>query len=964
MRFGVLRARSLTLVFAAAALVAPIAASADNTADEAEVAFQRGNERYARRDYQDALAEYFLSYRLVPNRNVLFNIARCYEALDRFNEAYRYYNDLRAADFPPEDRRQISQALARIRPKVALIHISTEPSGADVFVDREDLGSRGQSPQTLALDPGRHLIRVKREGYRPAEISVTLLRGQEMEQAFRLEQIVGTVELTGKPSGAWARQSPDGEILATVPGRLQLAPGKHVLYIGHPGFGTAQVLVDVRAESATPVEVSLVPQPQAMGKVIVTANRDKALVRVDGKEAGFTPTVLELSEGEHELEVSGPDLRSWSGQLKVDGDREQTVAAELQYMGPAVKAASKTLSSLDEAPGSITIITADEIRAFGYTTLAEALAAVRGFFTADDRVYTRLGVRGFLVPGDTNTRVLILWDGHPMNEVWSGEVYPGRELNVDLEEVERIEVVRGPGSALYGTGAFFGVINLVPRDSLGKPSVEALGAVGALGSWRGHVTGSIQGANVSALVSAAMYSARGARTTDLGAAGLALGADDEKATNASARARFGSWSVVAYFNQRQKSIPTTEFGTVLNHSGTGVSDSRSFAEVRYERELSPTSSLSLRAYYDASRYRGTWVYADQDQTIAADPNSVLVQTETGSADWIGAETRYRFSLFENNQLTMGAETQGRVRVEQAIVGGPPGQALESNRRILLAPYLLDEWRIHPKILLSVGLRIDKYLDVDVVPISPRLALSFWPYQRGLTKIVAGQAFRAPNVYELYYGDNTQRAALRLNPETITTVELEHSHNISQEVRLTVAAYYNRIQQLVMLASETSSVPGCGAPREPKPCVVFQNAQDALRALGAEAGLRWQAGRYALLDVSYGYVTLMGTFPSIQAQTPNHLAAARLLLPIAQNVVRLSTQATYQSARKSPNLPTATGEALLLGFGLSGEYEHVRYYAGVSNLLDVTYALPVGSSLGISTVPQYGRSFLIQLSGGF
>jgi len=944
-------------------------ALADNNADEAEVAFQRGNEHYASGDYQGALATYFLSYRLVANRNVLFNIARCYEALNRFNEAYRYYNDLDVAGFSPEDRRQISLSLGRIRPKVALIHIATDPPGADVFVDREDLGSRGRSPQTLALDPGSHLIRVKYEGYRPAEVTAELVRGQQIEHRFRLEQIVGTVQLAGRPVGAWVRDVPDGPIRATLPGELQLSPGKHLLYVGHAGFITSQVLVDVQPETVSPIEVALVQQPAATGKVVVTSNRDKALVRVDGKESGFTPIVLELPQGEHELEISSQDFYSWSKRVAVAGDREQTVSAELRYIAPAVKAASKNLVSLDEAPASTTIITAEEIRAFGYTTLAEALAGVRGFFTADDRVYTRLGVRGFLVPGDTNTRVLILWDGHSMNEVWSGESYAGRELSVDLGEIEQIEIVRGPGSALYGTGAFFGVINLVPRDSLGRRNVEATAAVGALGSWRGHVTGAVQsGANGGALISAAMYKARGAQTTDLGPSGLALGSDDERATNATARARLGPWSMVAFFNQRQKSIPTTEFGTVLNHSGTGVLDSRGFAELRYDRDFSTSSSLSLRAYYDASRYRGTWVYAEQDQTgIAVTPGQaapVSVETENGRADWIGAEARYRFSLLDNNHLTMGAEVQGRLRVNEQLVGGPTTPPLQSKRRILLSPYLWDEWRLHPRILLSAGVRVDKYLDVNEVPVSPRVALIVWPYTNGLTKLVAGQAFRAPNVYELFYGDQTQLPALHLNPETITTFEMEHSHNINQAVRVTLAGYYNRIHELVMLAPDGGSQPECGAPREPKPCVVFQNAQQALRALGAEAELRWQAGRYALVDLSYAYVTLLGTFPSIQAQTPNHLASARLMLPIAQSGVRLAGQATYQSARRSPELRSPTGEALLLGFAVSGEYEHLRYFAGVSNLLDVNYALPAGSGSGLTTVPQYGRSFLLELSGSF
>src|SRR3954469_5946557 len=106
---------------------------ADNTADEADVAFDLGNKAYAKRDYDAALASYFLSYRLVPNRNVLFNIARCYEAIDRVDEAYRYWNDLFVdPSLPANDRGDVKQALQRLAPKVALVSITSTPPGAEL----------------------------------------------------------------------------------------------------------------------------------------------------------------------------------------------------------------------------------------------------------------------------------------------------------------------------------------------------------------------------------------------------------------------------------------------------------------------------------------------------------------------------------------------------------------------------------------------------------------------------------------------------------------------------------------------------------------------------------------------------------------------------------------------------------------------------------------------------------------
>src|SRR5262249_40679486 len=150
---------------------------------------------------------------------------------------------------------------------------------------------------------------------------------------------------------------------------------------------------------------------------------------------------------------------------------------ELRYGAPKVHAASKTLTEADDAAASITVITREEIVSMGWLTLAEAVQSVRGIGLSNDRIYTYLGIRGFSPPGDLNTRVLILYDGHPMNDTWAGQGYTGRDLDVDLNEIERIEIVRGPGSALYGTGAFFAVINLVPRDVVAPDkNVEATGS--------------------------------------------------------------------------------------------------------------------------------------------------------------------------------------------------------------------------------------------------------------------------------------------------------------------------------------------------------------------------------------------------------------------------------------------------------------------------------------------------------
>ncbi|MBX5480645.1 MAG: TonB-dependent receptor [Myxococcaceae bacterium] len=956
------RSRAVWLVAIFLVVGAP-AAHADNTADEADLAFALGNQAWVTRRYEEALRNYFLSYRLVPNRNVLFNIARCYEALERFDEAYRYYYDLSRTDLGEDDRREVTKALDRLRPRVALVHVTTEPPGADIYVDRVDLGSRGTSPLTLALPPGTHAIVARRAGYRNAETSVQMAKGREAQAALPLTLITGTVRLTGTPAGAWIRETVDGPVLGTLPGAVKLPPGRRVLHVGAEHFATQQYLVDVKADDTVTLEVKLGAEPLPTGKLIVTANRANATVTVDGVEAGFTPAVLSLTEGDHDVVVSLPELTPQKERIHITRDRETRLVADLRYRPPPVKAASKSLASVDEAPASITVITREEIEAFGCQTLADALAAVRGMYLSNDRLYTYVGVRGFSPPGDLNTRVLILWDGHALNDVWAGQGYSARDLDVDLDEVARIEVVRGPGSALYGTGAFFAVINVVPRDSLGsRRNVELTGGAGSLGAFRGHLAAGLHSDDDhSVLFSLSGYGAKGADVTPLPPLGDVIGLDGERALGGSMRARVGDFTLFAQINRRDKDIPTAPFGTLVNAPGTHTADARGFAEARWDKTFANGNTASARAYYDASRYRGTW-----PTPAGEDGTGLLDFRDAGGADWVGTEGRFRFTLFGENRLTLGAEAQLQLRVYQQMFAETDAPE-ERYSRTLLSAYLLDEWRLHPRVFLSVGLRVDKYLDLAETPITPRLALILRPYEHGVTKLVVGQAFRAPNVYELYYNDLnlTQRPALTLLPERITTFEIEHSHDLTDELRVTLAGYHNRIENLVVLDTDTVDPPECGAPLGTEPCLVYRNVPGlALRAFGAEAGLRWQPGRHALVDASYSFVNLVGASSEVQSGTPAHLASGRVMLPLIDPTVRGSLQVTYQSARYSERVPKGAGEALIVNVGLSGGTERLRYFAGVQNLLDARYAIPVGDEFATPTVAQYGRTFAIQLTGSY
>src|SRR6185436_14405745 len=135
--------------------------------------------------------------------------------------------------------------------------------------------------------------------------------------------------------------------------------------------------------------------------------------------------------------------------------------------------ASARLQPSIEAPASVSFITAEEIKRYGYRTLADILSAVRGMYIVDDRNYSVISTRGFALPGDYNSRVLLLVNGHRVNDNVFGQAEIGAEFGLDPAMFERVEIIRGPGSALYGDSAFFVVVNVMTRTggSLGGGSI-------------------------------------------------------------------------------------------------------------------------------------------------------------------------------------------------------------------------------------------------------------------------------------------------------------------------------------------------------------------------------------------------------------------------------------------------------------------------------------------------------------
>lgn len=147
------------------------------------------------------------------------------------------------------------------------------------------------------------------------------------------------------------------------------------------------------------------------------------------------------------------------------GEPAQISGEEAMLLGqtPIVYSAAKYEQKITQAPAAVTIITGDQIRKYGYRTFAQVLQSVPGFFITNDRLYDYLGIRGFNRPADFNSRFQLLVDGHRLNDAMFDQAPIGTDSPIDVDLIERVEVVRGPSSSLYGTNAFFGVINVITK---------------------------------------------------------------------------------------------------------------------------------------------------------------------------------------------------------------------------------------------------------------------------------------------------------------------------------------------------------------------------------------------------------------------------------------------------------------------------------------------------------------------
>jgi len=644
----------------------------------------------------------------------------------------------------------------------------------------------------------------------------------------------------------------------------------------------------------------------------------------------------------------GPDLSDLS--------LEELLVVEID----TVYAASSFQQRVTEAPSAVSVITADEIRKYGYRSFADILDSLRGVFITNDRNYDYVNVRGFGLPSDYNNRVLLLVDGIRMNDNIYDSAGIGYGFAVDVDLIERVEFVRGPSSSLYGTSAFFGVISVTTRTGEAINGAEVSGAYGTFDTKKARLTyGRLLDNGIVFRFSWSEYGSKGdeeyyireydAPETNYG---VAKGRDGQRYSLLSAGLSWKDFQLTGLYYYMRKEVPTAAWEGLFNKDMWTV-DNGYHLDLKYEKTYASDLYVMTRINYNGYQYWGDY---DYQGTPAWGEDPIVTNDDTAEGRWLFGELQVRKILFEDHSITVGASFQENIQQDQATeyAGADPEEwgVLDSTERSSSwSAYLQDEYAVLEQLRFNAGLRYDWYESFGGIT-NPRLALIFSPLEQSSFKALYGTAFRSPNAYELYFEDGvTQKVPADLDPETIETYELiyEQYYGKGNQFRTTLGGYIYRVKDLIIQTTDPTD-----------DLIVFANV-DEVEASGfeAEAAGKTSGGVEGRVSYLYQENKNKGTKRRL-TNSPRHVAKGNLIVPLLPEKLFLGLEEQYISERKTlagdrthevllTNL-TLYGQELLPGFEVS---------LTVYNLLDATYKDPGASEhalSGIDRIPQDGRAF--------
>jgi outer membrane receptor for ferrienterochelin and colicins len=644
------------------------------------------------------------------------------------------------------------------------------------------------------------------------------------------------------------------------------------------------------------------------------------------------------------------------GPVPTDSDNRDLDALTLeQLMDIQVVSAALHPQTLQDAPASVTIITAEDIRKYGYRTLGEALSAVRGFYMTNDRTYETMGVRGFSLPGDYDSHILVMVNGHNMaDNIFDYMLFFGNDFPIDMNLIKQIEIIRGPSSALYGSNAVFATINIITKSPGEAGPLSFTADTGSFGEKKGQIVETASFGGVKLLLSASVYNNTGESpifipqfNTPQNNNAEAVDMNGEKGYHFFSTLTWRNWTVTAAFADHDQIQPISWGPTIFNDRGTQNNDARNFIDAAYERQVAG-GTLRWRTYYDAYHYLGRFDYALSD-------GAVEDNREHDLGDWVGTQVTYRLRPSFAGDITVGAESKIDIRalMTNFDVSPAPIQYLSTDHsERSFALIAQDEKKLWRGWKLDLGLRLDTsaYRDSDYhrTFVSPRAAL-IYPRSEWTYKFLYGRSFRNPSAFQLFYSDGLSgEANPNARPESADTVEIDLERKLGKRMNVQASVYgYNLHDYLLGVTL-------------PDGLIQYQNTPK-IQAKGVELEINGRPTNWLEMTASYAVQrTRDYNADGVLENSPDYLGKLRFAVPLGRKF-DLSSGLQYESTSRTL-AATWVPPVYLADFTLTSKHllRNFDVRLGLRNAFNRNYSDPVLLNSIVASMPQPGRTFFVEL----
>jgi len=609
-----------------------------------------------------------------------------------------------------------------------------------------------------------------------------------------------------------------------------------------------------------------------------------------------------------------------------------------------VSTASRFAQSAEEAPGVTHVLTAAEIRSYGLRSMADILNSLPGLYTTSNGNFVYVGARGLGRPGDFNARLLLMVDGVRVNENIFDAALIGPEFYVDVDLIDRVEFTPGPGSALYGNNAFFGVIQVQTKraDKLG-----GLRARLALNSLRGRSWQTSAGQRFDS-GGEAWISVSGFEQDEIALgrpapeslASLLRRHNWDHGTRVLARAELAGWSLRAGHSERVRGNASP---LDPERPEPGVGQGRSiyfnqFAALGYEGALGPNWDLTVEA--------STKLMQSSRRDPRQLPEQPILEWQTlTEGRWDELAVRLGSSTWRSHYVLGGLEWQ-RDRLQRYAVGfiGLPlaYEYVSASRRFGF--FLQDEWQLRTDHRLVLGLRWDRDERAGGVRLNPRLAWVWQLSPEANLKLLQGSAFRAANFYEFRLNE-TQRLP-GPDAERTRSLELALEHRLTPQLQYRASVYRNRMSGLI------------NQVLMPDQSLRFVNSE-GVTSEGLEVGLekRWNGG--ARLQLSLTLQRSRETATRIELDnSPRSLFKLAYSQALWRDDLQLGWQTQAMSRRQVP-AGVLPGHALHHLQVLWRQSADSDWSLSLRNLSNTRYADQTDA--GAPPLQQEGRMLVLQLN---